>query len=112
MGLQNRLRKLEETQHPEPETETGREKERKRIRETAEHINYCRDRGTPPLFEIAESSEVFCAHDGKSVTDWHQTGAEQFCWMEVEWGRPSLIHDEETEAFYILRGFCRFDESV
>jgi hypothetical protein len=103
MSIGRRLRKLEEHTAPE-ETPEEVEKRRKEIREQGEHINHCRDRGTPPLFEIAQNGDVLCAYDGKLVTDWHQTGAEQFYWMEVGWGGPGLIHDKEAEAFYTPDG--------
>jgi hypothetical protein len=105
-GLERRLKRLEGIRsEPADEQEEEREAaERERIRETAEHINHCRDRDMPPLFEIAENGDVFCAYDGKPVTDWHQTGAEQFYWMEVGFGGPGLIHDEEAEAFYTPEG--------
>ena len=98
------MSKLEGIPRPGPEDERQREEERKRIRETAEHINHCRDRDAPPLFEIAENGLVFCTHDGKPITTCHQTGAEQFYWMEVEWGGPGLIHDELAQAFYTSDG--------
>ncbi len=102
--IHRRLKRLEDAGCPIPEGERQREEEHRCIRETAEHINRCRDRSAPPLFEIDESGDVFCACDGKPVTTWHQTGAEQFYWMEVGWGGPGLIHDEETEAFYTPDG--------
>ena len=68
----------------------------------AEHANSCgwgekTDRW--PLFEIDADGNVFCTHDGKPVTDSRQILAEEFYWMEVEWGGPGLIHDEEAEEF-------------
>jgi hypothetical protein len=42
--------------------------------------------------------------DGRPVTEYHQLGAEEFYWMEVEWGGPGFIHDEEAEAFYTPEG--------
>ena len=36
------------------------------------------------------------------MTEWHQTLAEEWYWDYVELGNPSeLIHDEETEGFYM-----------
>ena len=103
-GLERRLARLEGIRL-DPADEKEREARRERIRETAEHVNRCRERGKAPLFEIAENgSDVFCAYDGKPVTDWHQSGAEQFYWMEVEWGSPGLVHDAEAEAFYTPEG--------
>ncbi len=105
-AIKRRLSRLEDADHrPGPEeAERQREEERKRIREQAEHVNRCRERGMAALFEIAENGDVFCAHDRKPVTDWHQTGAEQFYWMEVEWGGSGLVHDEEAQVFYTPSG--------
>ena len=89
------------------EREEEREVERKRIREKAEHANRCRwgDKvGRCPLFEIGEHGNVFCTHDEKPVTDARQILAEHFYWMEVEWGGPGLVHDEEAQAFYTPSG--------
>jgi hypothetical protein len=47
---------------------------------------------------------VLCARDGRPVTDPRQTLAEHFYWMEVEWGHPGLVHDEEAQAFYTPDG--------
>ena len=52
-----------------------------------------------PLFEIDADGNLFCTHDGKPVTYSRQILAEEFYWMEVEWGGPGLIHDEEAEEF-------------
>ena len=102
-GIERRLERLEDVLRPEPEDEHAREELRRKIRQTAEHINHCRD-PKEPLFEITEEGDVLCAHDGKPVTTWPQTGAEQFYWMEVEWGGPGLVHDEERAAFYTPDG--------
>jgi hypothetical protein len=97
-----RLSKLEAAGRPDLEEAREREEERERIREQAEHANRCgwgekTDRW--PLFEIDEDGDVFCTHDGKPVTDSRQILAEEFYWMEVEWGGPGLIHDEEAQEF-------------
>ena len=91
----------------DPEDEPQREEERERIRQKAEHANNCgwgEEFGRYPLFEIDEDGDVFCAHDGRPVTDSRQILAECFYWQEVEWGEPGLIHDEGAEAFYTLNG--------
>jgi hypothetical protein len=79
-----------------------REEERKRIREQAEHANrsgWGERVGRWPLFGIDEVGNVCCTHDGKPVTDSRQILAEEFYWMEVEWGGPGLIHDKEAPEF-------------
>jgi hypothetical protein len=105
--LFRRLNKLEEQAHIGPVDESGREEERKRIREQAEHANFCgwgEELGRWPLFEIDEGGSVFCTHDGRPVTDSRQIVAELFYWMEVEWDGPGLVHDEEAQAFYTPSG--------
>jgi hypothetical protein len=92
---------------PTPEDAREREEKRQNLREEAEHANYCgwgREFGRWPLFEIDEDGDVFCAHDGRPVTDSRQIPAELFYWMEVEWGGLDLVHDEEAEAFYTPDG--------
>ncbi len=103
MSIERRLRKLEEHATPQ-ETPAEAEERRKLIREQAEQINRSQERGEPPVFEITEAGDVFCAHDGRLVTDSHQTLAEHFFWQEVEWGSPGLVYDEEAEAFYTKSG--------
>jgi hypothetical protein len=107
MSIERRLRKLEAAGRPAPEDAREREEERKRIREQAEHANYCgwgEEFGRWPLFEIDEEGNVSCTQDGRPVTDSHQTLAECFYWMEVEWGGPGFVHDEEGQAFYTPSG--------
>ena len=107
MSIERRLRKLEAAGRPAPEDAREREEERKRIREQAEHANRCgwgEECGRWPLFEIDEAGNVFCTHDGLPVTASHQTLAEGFYWMEVEWGGPGLVHDEEAQEFYTPSG--------
>lgn len=104
MSFERRLRKLE-SEHAEPgETAAEREERRRRIREDAEHTNHCRDRDEPPIFEITEAGDVLCARDGRPVTDPRQILAERFYWMEVGWGSPGLVHDEDAQAFYTPSG--------
>ena len=107
MGLEGRIRKLEDSARPNPEDEREREEQRAKIREQAEHANYCgwgEECGRWPLFEIGEDGDVFCTHDGRPVTDSRQMLAESFYWMEVEWGGHGLVHDEEAQVFYSLGG--------
>jgi hypothetical protein len=107
--IKRRLDKLEERARIwMTEDAREREEERKRIREQAEHANCCgwgEEVGRWPLFAIDEDGNVFCTHDGHPVTDSRQILAEQFYWMEVEWGASAeLIHDEEAQAFYAQGG--------
>ena len=105
MGLERRLQRLEDAARLEvEEDERDREKWRAHIRHAAETSNRSREReGLEPIFEIAEDGTVY-TFDGRLVDDWHQSGAEHFYWMEVEWGGPGLVHDEEAEAFYTRAG--------
>jgi hypothetical protein len=58
-----------------------------------------------PPFTIAEDGRVLCSRDGKQVTGFHQTLAEDWYWRQVAWGNPgSLVHDEEEQAFYTPEG--------
>jgi hypothetical protein len=106
--IKRRLDKLEERARIQTtEDARQREEERERIREQAEHANRCgwgERVGGWPLFEIDEDGNVSCTHDAYPVTDSRQILAEQFYWMEVEWGGPGLIHDEEAQAFYTPSG--------
>jgi hypothetical protein len=103
--IERRLSRLEDAERLVPADEHQREEERKRrIREQAEHVNRCRERGALPLFEIAENGDVFCTHDGRPVTDSRQVLAEEFYWQTLGWGGPGLVHDEEAEAFYTPSG--------
>jgi hypothetical protein len=104
-SLERRLERLEDAARPEPEAEQEREKWRERIREAAEQsIERSRREGKEPVFEITDSGDVFCTHDGRPVTEWRQTLAEEWYRQELEWGSPDLIHDEEREAFFTLEG--------
>jgi hypothetical protein len=105
--IKRRLNRLEGAGRPRLEAERHSEEERERIREQAEHANYCgwgADFGRWPLFEIDEEGDVFCTYDGKPVTDTREVLAESYYWMAVEWGAPELVHDEEAEAFFTCEG--------
>ena len=56
-----------------------------------------------PPFTISKDGEVSCTRDGKPVTDFHQTLAELWYWEFREEGHNprGLIHDEETEGYYM-----------
>ena len=88
------------------ETEAEREKRLRAIRKEAERMNdSLRREGKEPIFEVADKGDVSCSHDGRPVTDFHQTLAEHWYWEEVEeWGGEGLVHDEEAEAFYTPAG--------
>jgi hypothetical protein len=106
--IKRRLDKLEQRARIRT-TQDAREHEdeRERIRKQAEHANRCgwgEKTERWPLFEINQDGDVFCTHDGKPVTDSRQILAEEFYWMEVEWGGPGLIHDEEAQVFYTPGG--------
>ena len=104
MGLKRRLRRLEEGRAMREQTPSAAEERRRLVREQAEHVNRCRDRDEPLVFEITADGDVLCARDGRPVTDPRQTLAERFYWMEVGWGGPGLAHDEEEQAFYAPGG--------
>jgi len=104
MSRKKRLERLEEDQTVPEGDLKATEKRRKVIREQAEHANRCQDRFEEPLFEITEAGDVFCARDGRPVTDTHQTLAEKFYWMEVGFGGEGLVHDEETQEFFTPEG--------
>ena len=101
-----RLAKLEDAARPEPQDEQERERWRERILCEAKRMDESRHReGREPVFEITDGGDVFCTHDGRPVTEWRQTLAEDWYRQELEWGNPlGLVHDEEAEAFYTAGG--------
>jgi hypothetical protein len=99
LSRKKRLERLEEDHAVPGEYPKATEKRRKVIREQAELANRCQDRDEPPVFDVTEAG-VFCARDGRPVTDPHQTLAEKFYWMEVGFGGEGLVHDEETQEFF------------
>jgi hypothetical protein len=102
-GLERRLERLESIRH-EPANERDREMWRAHIRNSAESSNRSRAReGLVPIFEITDDGTVY-TFDGRLVDDFHQSGAEHFYWMEVEWGGPGLVHDAEAQAFFTPEG--------
>jgi hypothetical protein len=107
VGLKNRIEKLEDAARPEPEDERERQKWRERIVYEANRMNEHRlNEGKEPVFEITDRGDVLCTHDGKPVTEFHQTLAEEWYWQFREWGdNPrGLIHDEEAQAYYTPDG--------
>ncbi len=85
------------------ETEAERAERLKTVREEAEHANRCLWSGTP-AFVVDGEGHVFSIRDGKPITEYTQTLAEEWYWQEVEWGGEGLVHDEEAEAFYTPSG--------
>ena len=120
-----RLSRLESAGRLGPEEEHRREEKRERIRQEAERMNerylerrpiereHARLEGEPdaplegddvPPFTITEDGEVFCSRDGKPVTEWHQTLAEEWFWWfheELQDNPRGLIYDEDTQAYYM-----------
>ena len=120
------MSKLEGIPRPVPEDERQREEERKRIRQEAERMNerYIEMRpierrlaeleddtaaverlggdGLPP-FTITEDGEVFSSWDGKPISTFHQTLAEEwFWWFHEGSANPrGLIYDEATQGYYM-----------
>jgi hypothetical protein len=109
-SMRRRLENLENERHPEPEDQREREERRERIQEDAERsLERSRREGKEPAFEITDKGDVLCAHDGKLVTESHQTLAEEWFWDYVEMGNPGgLIHDKESEGFYMPNGELAF----
>lgn len=106
-GIERRLARLEDRTPPgEPlEDAEQREKRRKMIREGAEQINDQRLRdGMEPAFEITKTGDVLCTYDGRPVTAFHQTLAEDWYHLQLAARRDGIedgfMHDPEAEAFY------------
>ncbi len=107
-GARRRLEQLEDSAGlasagGRPEDEREHRERRERIAHDANRSNERRrSEGLEPIFEVDEGGDVFCAYDGKPVTDFHQTLAEVFFWDYVEMGNPGgLYYDEATEGFYM-----------
>jgi hypothetical protein len=120
-GLLSRLDRLETRRGV---TDEDRERERRIIREAAEHANYCFTHeghysvkfgyklctlqealGIQELFLITDTG-VFAGVDGKPVTAYTQTLAEEWYWDHLLcWPPdPRFIHDEDEQAFYTHDG--------
>jgi hypothetical protein len=100
-GARRRLERLEPGARP---VGVPPEDERERIAHDANRSNERRrSEGREPIFEVDGGGEVFCAHDGKPVTEYHQTLAEEWYWQFREEGlNPrGLIHDEATHGYYM-----------
>ncbi len=79
------------------ETEAEREERLREIREEAERMNdNLRQEGKAPIFDVGEIGDVVCCRDGRPVTDFHQTLAE-------EWSRDA--------GLVAHRIFCGEDQS-
>jgi len=103
VSLTHRLNALERNDRRVTDVTKVTEEDREKVRELAEHTNRCQN-NEPPVFEITEDGGVISARDGKPVETVTATLAEEFYWMEVEWGAPDLIHDEDQEAFFTRDG--------
>jgi hypothetical protein len=106
-GLGRRVRRLEERAlaGDTPETEREREERLELIRDGAERTNDRRRReGEKPIFEITEEGDVLCAHDGKPVTSYYQTLAEDWYWEQLknreDGVEDGFTYDPEREVFY------------
>jgi hypothetical protein len=122
--IKRRLSRLESAGRPGPEDEQQREEKRERIRQEAERMNerYLERRPIErelarlegetdeplegddlPPFTITEDGEVFCSRDGKPVTEWHQTLAEEWFWWfhEAGYNPRGLVYDEATQGYYM-----------
>jgi hypothetical protein len=94
VGLRRRLDRLEEAARPTLEDEREGLDSRESIRRTAEHANRCARGGWRP-FEVTPDGDVLCAVDGKPVTTYRQTLAEEFYWMQMEWEALHLVRSVE-----------------
>jgi hypothetical protein len=56
-----------------------------------------------PPFAITESGDVRSSRDGKQITTFHQTLAEEWYWefRDMGYNPRGLIHDEETQHYYM-----------
>ncbi len=98
--IANRLGRLEALAGGVEETEAVREERLRMIREGAEGgNNRARRDGRDPPFEIADTGDVSCSYDGRPVTTYHQTLAEDWYRLELEASYGHLVHDEEAETF-------------
>ena len=121
-GLLSRLDRLETRRGV---TDEDRERERRMIREAAEHANYCFTHeghysvkfgyklctlqealDLEELFHIDQNGNVFSNVDGKPITKYRQLMGEEWYWDHLLcWPPdPRFIHDEEEQAFYTLHG--------
>ena len=99
----DRLSRLE-GQRNMSEAERDDAKRLEELRRSAEHANRCQGKDEEPLFVGLSGGEVFCARDGRPVTDILQITCEKFYWMEVASGGMGLIHDEANQAFFTPGG--------
>ena len=97
MNLRRLRKEVEELEakRRRPEDDAERERQKREIRATAEHMNNCAH--GEPLFEITEDGDVFCAADGKPVTTWVQLGAEESYRDQLEWIALHLVRGIEPD---------------
>ena len=103
MSIEGRIRRLE-GEHADPEETPAEAQERRRsIREdAARSIERSRREGKEPVFEVTGAGDVLCTHDGRPVTESHETLAEERYWDYYEMGNPgALVYDPATEGFYM-----------
>lgn len=104
MRLRNRIEKLELSRQSEKPTSPHSPA---RIREEAERsIERSLREGREPVFQITEDGGVH-TRDGRPVTDYRQTLADEFYQWELEWhqgGSSELVFDADAEAFYTSDG--------
>jgi hypothetical protein len=107
--IERRLVRLEALAGGVEETDA----ERIHLREGAENANdrALRDGRIPP-FVIAANGAVSCAHDGRPVTTYHQTTAEEWYRRELESSYGHLIHDAEAETFRTHSGHLALSRYV
>ncbi len=112
-NIERRLGQLEALAGGVEETAAEREERRRMIREGAEGANNrARRDGRVPPFEIADTGDVACTHDGRPVTTFRQTLAEPWYWEEMEAGPAHLVHDEEVQVFYTPSGHLALSRDV
>ena len=124
--IMRRLSRLESAGRLGPEEEHRREEKRERIRQEAERMNerylerrpiereLARLEGVTdeslegddlPPFTISEDGEVRSSRDGKPITTFHQTLAEEWFWWAYEQWQDNpprgLIYDEATQGYYM-----------
>ncbi len=99
--MERRIRRLEDLAGVPGESEAEREGRQAEIIREAEAANRRRRlEGRGPVFDVDEGGNVSCSADGRPVTDFHQTLAEEWYWQELKWGGEGFVHDEGAQAFY------------
>ena len=106
MNIKRRLERLEQESSSSVEEKPPLDSP-ERVREEAERsIESSLREGREPVFQITEDGGVHI-RDGRPVTDYRQTLAEEFYQWELEWhqgGSSELKFDAGAEAFYTPEG--------